>query len=508
MMSNRIFCLCLVCLLCSCAQETEKYSYENIDKAVSEYRLGEIDQSSPLNYYLTRAYALSEGERGLMAKISTSKFELDTTAPRNAVSDAAKNRILSEKILEIITYKDSVAAVVTEDKDGWILLNYTWIEDGKWVNGGQGLAESREEVDSLVKAGLPTHYSNLPRIEAIKNLPSSPQPFADYIRTAASPKEFMLSQLASHRLVIGGEYHRRKVSWDMYSELISDPRFADVCGTIFMELPSHRQAMMDAFMNANTMNPELILSIFRDEQIYGWWDKGEYDFICQVWRLNRKLPAEKRIAVRLADFQIPFSAIQTPDEYKAAVGSEESRNTHMADVIEKYISGKEDHRNCLFMVGAAHVYKSPVPSVGENVPTAGAQLAERLGASDVFLVFQHALPRDNSGRHQSQIRGGIFDQAFEMNGNRPVGFILAGSPFGEEPFDGLYELKYNIKAGRYKDNYDGYLFLHELSGEPQNGPLMEVFDDAFIAEMNRRFHYAGMDDRELTKERIIKEIIG
>ncbi|MCQ2117658.1 MAG: hypothetical protein MJY76_05940 [Bacteroidales bacterium] len=498
--NHNLFCQFSICLLVylliSCSQRTEDYSYDSINKAVSEYQLGKINQSSPLNYYLTKVYALLEGKESLLAKISTSKFELDINVPDEAVSEIMKNRILSEKILEIVTYKDSVAAVVTEDVDGLILLNFTWIEGGKWVNGGQGLAESQEEADDLLKVNLPIHYSNLPRIQAIKNVPSNAQPFADYIRTAASPKDFMLSQLALHRLVIVGEYHRRKVSWDMYSDLIDDPRFADVCGTIFMELPSHRQSTMDEFLTSSTMNPELVLEIFRDEQIYGWWDKGEFDFICDLWRLNRKIPADKRINIRLADFQIPYSDIQSSDELKAAVDNEENRNTHMADVIEKYISTKEDHRSCLFMVGAAHVYKSPVPSVEEEVGTAGAQLAERLGPSDVFLVFQHVLPGDNSGKHKSQIRGGIFDKAFEINDNRPVGFSLVGSPFGEEPFDGLYELKYNAKAGKYKDNYDGYLFLHELKSEPRNEPLMDVFDNSFISEMKRRSHYTGWDNHK------------
>lgn len=486
----------LASLLISCSQESNDYSYESINKTVSEYQLGEIDQSSPLNYYLTRAYALLEGKESLMATISTSKFEMDMNVPDESVSETLKSRILSEKILEVVTYKDSVAAVVTEDVDEWILLNYTWIEDGKWVNGGQGFAESLKEVDDQLKADLPIHYSNLPRIQAIKNVPSNAQPFVDYIRTAESPKDFMMSQLASHRLVIGGEYHRRKVSWDMYSDLINDPHFVDVCGTIFMELPSHRQSTMDEFMCSNSMNPELVLDIFRDEQIHGWWDKGEYDFICRVWSINRNLPDEKRIKIILADYQIPYSSIQNTDELKSALDSEENRNTHMADVIENYISNKDDFRNCLFLVGAAHAYKSSVPGVGEEVGTAGAQLTERLGASDVYIVFQHVLPGDNSGRHKSQIRGGIFDRAFEINGNRPVGFSLEGSPFGEEPFDGLYELKYKAETGLYKDNYDGYLFLHELSSEPQNGPLMDVFNDSFISEMKRRSRYMGWNNRE------------
>ena len=116
------------------------------------------------------------------------------------------------------------------------------------------------------------------------------------------------------------------------------------------------------------------------------------------------------------------------------------------------------------------------------------------------------------GGHRSAIRGGIFDQAFAEVGNRPVGFALQGSPFGKEPFDGIYEMKYEAKTGTYQDNFDGYLFLHPLADEPTNEPLWAVFSDQFISEMQRRSAYMGWDKykdvwfgynlSELTKEKI------
>ena len=122
------------------------------------------------------------------------------------------------------------------------------------------------------------------------------------------------------------------------------------------------------------------------------------------------------------------------------------------------------------------------------------------------------------GGHRSAIRGGIFDQAFAEVGNRPVGFVLKGSPFGKEPFDGIYEMKYQAGTGAYQDNFDGYLFLHPLDGEPTNEPLWEVFSDQFISEMQRRSAYMGWGEdkgvwfgykaSELTKERIRQALSG
>lgn len=501
----------------------EQFIQQQINRRVSEYNHVGIDQSSPLSYYLSRAYIMAEGKMGQMAKMSTAKFELDTCEVNVPVDSAKKQRILDEKILKIVIYKDSVAAIVTEYSENWQLFSYTWIENGKWMNGGQGMAESMENTDRQIKENLPLLYQDLPRIKEITTPPTDTRPFADFLKQQhLSPEKFVLQQIAKHKLVINGEYHRRKVSWDMLRRLIALPDFSKACGTIFMELPSREQPTMDLFLGTDKLNGELILNIFRNEQLHGWWDKGEYDFICDIWRLNQLLPQEKRIKIQLVDFQIPYSQIQTAEEYREAIMRAENRNTHMADVIEQYIKTKSDTRGCLFLVGCAHVFKSNVAGIasaggdGKEEMTAGAQLAQRFGSKNVFTVFQHVLPCDNSGRHRSFIRGGVFDQAFAENGNQPVGFLLQGSPFGKEPFDGIYELKYKAGTGTYQDNFDGYLFLHSLKDEPQSTPLLEVFNDEFITEIQRRSTYFDWNGRseiffghkvsELTKELIHKEL--
>lgn len=495
---------------------------KKIDRRVSDYAFKGIDLSTPLDYYLSRTYVLSEGKMGLMAKISTAKFELDTCATDVVVDAAKRQRILDEKIVKIVIYKDSVAAIVTEYGD-WLIFSYTWIENGKWVNGGQGMAENMEETDRQLKENMPTLYYDLPRIKAITTLPTDTKPFVDYLkRQTLSPEEFVLQQIATHRLVINGEYHRRKVSWDMLRRLIAQPDFSSVCGTIFMELPSREQPTMDMFMETDKLKGELIMDIFRNEQINGWWDKGEYDFICDVWQINKHLPQEKRINIRLVDFQIPYSQIQTVEEFRAATDAAENRNTHMADVVEQYINTKTDTRGSLFLVGCGHAYKSSMAGFasaggdGKENMTAGAQLAQRLGTKNVFTVFQHVMPCDNSGGHRSHIRGGIFDQAFAENGNSPVGFLLEDSPFGKEPFDGIYDIKYKNGTGAYQDNFDGYLFLCPLSEEPRSEPLLDVFSDQFVAEIQRRSAYMDWEGRqetmfgykvsELTREKIHQAI--
>lgn len=519
---KRFFSLIVVLAVAvvSFAQESAGFTEQTISSQVKAFTLDSINLSSPLDYFLSRTWVWATGKQRLLADISTSKFSFDSAAPDEAVDDARRDYIMNEHIDCIVTYRDSVAAVVTHhDGEDYVLLNYCWIEDGRWVNGGQGLADDADAARAQLSRDLPRHFENLPRIAMIKAVPQDVAPFTDFLQgVTASPEQFLLDMLASHRLVINGEYHRRKVSWDMLRRLIELPDFPATVGHVFMELPSWCQPMMDGFMAAETMNAETVLEIFRQEQVNGWWDRGEYEFICRLWELNHALPADRRVRVVLADYQIPYSKVTSAD----AANETEDRNTHMADVISQTLASSADRRGSLFLVGCAHAYKSGQPGFAsaahgkDSEKTAGAQLVDRLGAANVFTVFQHVLPGDNRGGNRSLIRHGVFDQAFEAAGNRPVGFALAGSPFGTEPFDGIHEIKYNIATGSYADNFDGYLFLHPLATEPVAEPLTEIFTDGFVAEMKRRASVMGMSGlrriwfgvtaSEMTREGIIRDL--
>ena len=502
------------------SQSLQDFKVEKVGKQVNAFQLDSINLSTPLNYYLSRAWVRLSGKGDYWNKISTSKFYNENT-PDEIVDEALRFYVLNEQIDYIVTYRDSVGCIVTHtDGEDVVLLNKCWLENGQWVNGGQGMADDTGDAQDQLLEQLPLALYNLPRIAIINDVPDDVTPFLNFLSNVkTSPEIFILDMLASHKLVINGEYHRRKVSWDMLKSLISLPEFADVVGCIFMELPSYHQPLMENFFSLETLDSDIIIKIFQDEQLNGWWDRGEFEFLCKLWELNRSLPQDKKIRVVLADYQIPYSTVTTLEEAREA----EDRNTHMADVVVNTITQSKDTRNNLFLVGCAHAYKSRQFGIAsaahgkEAALTAGAQIAERLGHDNVFTVFQHVLPGDNRGGNKSAIRGGIFDLAFEKNGNRPIGFKLANSPFGNEPFDGIYEIKYNTATGSYADNFDGYLFLAPLKNEPKAIPLTEIFTDEFVAEMQRRAKILGMENlrwmwfghrsTELTKENIIDALL-
>lgn len=522
MLQRHMFALCfLVFALGSLAQSLSDFKVEKIDKQVKDFPLDSMNLSSPLDYYLSRAQVRLTGKHRNWQDISTSMFDFSANIPDQVVDENFRNYVLNEKIDYIVTYRDSVASVVTHsDGEDYVLTNSCWLEDGRWVNRGQGIADNWDDAQKQLFEQLPEALYNLPRVAVINALPTDVTLFLSYISDVKlSPEHFLLEMLSTHKLVINGEYHRRKVSWDMLMRLISLSDFADKVGCIFMELPSWHQTTMDSFMSCETLNNNRIFQIFQDEQINGWWDRGEYEFLRKLWELNHSLPDNKKIRVVLADYQIPYSKITRREDTRTTEG----RNSHMADVVVRNIVNSSDKRNNLFLVGCAHVYKSNQAGFASAADgktselTAGAQITKALGSDKVFTVFQHVLSGDNHGGNKAPIRGGIFDNAFELNGNKPIGFKLADSPFGKEPFDGIYEIKYKTATGSYQDNFDGYLFLCPLADEPKSVPLTEIFTDEFVAEMQRRasvFGYEnlrhlwfGKTSSELTKENIIQDLL-
>lgn len=515
-LSHILFSFSIVCF----AQLPSEFKIDAINKQVSEFQLDSINLSSPLDYYLSRAKVRLSGKGKEWQNISSSMLDFSNNRDEE-VDEYFRNYILNEKIDCIISYRDSVASIVTHtDGEDMYLLNNCWLEDGQWVNTGQRLANNMADAYDILSQQLPEALYNLPRISIINEVPKDVTPFFAYISTIKqSPEEFLLEMLSTHKLVINGEYHRRKVSWDMLKRLISLPDFHEKVGCVFMELPSWHQTTMDNFFDSDTLNTNLIIKIFQDEQLNGWWDRGEFEFLCDLWHLNKTLPGDKKVKVILADYQIPYSSISSREDAREA----EDRNTHMADIIVNTINNSTDKRSSLFLVGCAHVYKSNQAGIasaayGESEQlTAGAQIVNALGENNVFTVFQHVLPGDNHGGNKSQIRGGIFDAAFELNGNRPIGFKLADSPFGAEPFDGIYEIKYKTATGTYENNFDGYLFLSPIENEPKATPLTEIFTDEFVAEMQRRASVMGYDNLrqiwfgrrapELTKEYVIEALL-
>lgn len=476
-------------------QINHDFKLSKINKTVKEFP-DEFDLGSPLNSFVSFKYLKSQGKQGLYRSINSYKikgfFPKENTSDVK-VEDNKKESLLNTRINEIIIYKDSVAGIFTDYQAPMQIITYLTLEDGNWLNAGEGLGDNLEDSRLKFQEKANVFLENIHQIAKLKNVSKDTLSFVNYLKgNGKDPKQFILQTLSEHKIVIYGEIHRRQKSWELMKNVINDTKFPKSVGTVFMELSSDKQSELDRFFENEVLDKELILEIFRDVQLNGWYDKGMYEFLIELWKINKKLPTKKKIEIVAVDEPRPFETFKTLEEMEAHFSQTLERNDQMAKIISETVKSKKDKRNNLFIVGVGHAYKSTLHDIaigsqeGKMKPTAASQLSAIFSIDEVFSIFQHIPIVSNNGTVHGETRNGIFDSAFSMEGNKPVAFNLKNSPFGKEPFDALYEISYNKMTGNYEDNYDAYLFLEPLHTESAEYLLDEIITDDYLKELDRR----------------------
>lgn len=340
----------------------------SVHKKIGEFA-DAFDLSSPLTACVSFNYLMIKGRESKMGLASSQRIRAafpDSEKPDSEVDEKLRAKYLNALVHEVITYKNAVAGVISEYRESLYSIRFMSLENGRWLNAGEdegtSLADSRK--DFLKKAGL--FYDYTKRIPVLSRVPTDAAPFAKYLKKEGrDPKAFVLKALAKHKLVIYGEIHRRQWSWDFCRSVLNDRVFPESAGTVYMEISAHKQNDLDAFLAKETLDPELILGVFREMQSGGWPDKGMYEFLLDVWRLNRTLPAGKRIKVVAVDIPRPYSTFRTSEEQEKYFDTVMNRNAFMSETIEKDIRSNRDPRHGLFIVGTgtstSHRLPDPLP---------------------------------------------------------------------------------------------------------------------------------------------------
>ena len=94
--------------------------------------------------------------------------------------------------------------------------------------------------------------------------------------------------------------------------------------------------------------------------------------------------------------------------------------------------------------------------------------------------------------------GGIWDAAFAEFGNRPAGFDLSGSPFGEDPFGFFPFLPMVTARLKYKDVFTGFAFAHRLEEQYRESGIPDYYE-GFEEEAMRRAGLRGDDYLEFVR---------
>lgn len=334
--------------------------------------------------------------------------------------------------------------------------------------------------------------------------------YADHLKSSAvDPIDYLLSKLKDYRIVAIGEDH-----W------IADhtPFFCDVLrkaaekketrpDIVALEFGSELdQATANRVAYSPTFMPDSVIKILQHApDVLGNPYKEYFDVFKCIWEINRTLPEEEKIAIRLLD----PAGVQ--DSFKQT-SLQRSKDRDMS-MFEKMRWDFMRGNKIVFYAGQAHTQhqiRGYKPNNGKNYynyPSAGF-LIKAVYPNEVFTIDLWAPLNMGSGYERNPQTGnwiernsGLYDKAFAINGNKPCGFDIAGSPWGEitmaEYFcppgkEDFYVSRPNdanpyTKDIRLSQLIDGIVFI-KPSKDFTGGHLIDIYTPDFVEICRQRFN--------------------
>jgi hypothetical protein len=303
-----------------------------------------------------------------------------------------------------------------------------------------------------------------------------------------TPEEYVLSKFKDHQIVFIGEYHRIQHDVRLIQHLIPLLYKAGICN-LGIEFGIHRdQDRVDKLINAPPYDEQAAREIMFD--FGSLWAYKEYmDIYRAAWEVNHTLPqgAPRFRLVNLNTYS-DWSPVKTdadrrnPEVMKKVWPDGDGDKVMAETIIHEFV---EKGQKALIYSGIHHAftrYKQPIYYEGKFIRFVEDRMGNRVYQKlkdQVFTIYLHAPWPDKTYEKELYPVGGVIDSFF-ANESRfgPVGFDLAGTPFGDLTAPGsLYEEGYSPFT--LKLYADGYIFTEPLS--QYQGVAV---DEKFITEAN------------------------
>ncbi|MBW8035054.1 MAG: erythromycin esterase family protein [Planctomycetes bacterium] len=481
-------------------EKTNLVKVYEVGKKVSDFPVEE-NFSTPENAYATINRLRATGDQGFWRRVTVKRLAkgLPKKPKKRKVSKKAANKFLKANIVEVSLFQGEYAGVVAKVphllKTEFDYRSFE-LKDGKWKNAGNSVFESVEE-SRLHFGKLCSRRIKKPKRPRVDDPEAHLKPFINFlIADGQNPMTFALNALAENKVLIIGEVHHRPLYWDFNSSLVANERFSKHAGTIYLELPSDKQPLVDKFLASDKCDEELIIDVLRSFFWMGWPDQAMLDFFTTVWKTNQNLKPKDRLRIVLVDMERPWEKIKKREDWRR-YGVD--RDKYMAkNLLEDINKHPDEKRNRLFLVGVGHTALNFNISYFGDTPqkTAGWHLRQALG-EDVYAIMQHRCVMTNNGRVDGRLQLGLFDSAFEACGKKPIAFSLKEGPFGELTYDGQPDMQVWSK---FRDGFNGYLYLGPLEDEIFSPLIDSFYTDEFVREMDRRV--------QLMHNKSLKEMLG
>ncbi len=287
-----------------------------------------------------------------------------------------------------------------------------------------------------------------------------------------TPEDYVVALFLDHDVVFLGEYHRAKHDVVLVQSLI-EPLYDAGVRVLATEFGRREdQAEIDSLLGAPEWDEGLAREIvFRH---FVWWGYREYvDVYRSAWALNQGLPDGTR-PFRILGINVSpdWSFVTTEaDRDDPAVMRQVWGGTSEEDWADVILAAVDSGEKVLVYCGIHHAfteYRQPIVIDAEfrrfdSSLRCGNHVFAALGERAV-TVFLHA-PWHGQEGYGSRMRhpaGGVIDALMLAEGPRPVGFDLAGGPFGEiRVEDAVY--RHGYEDFKLADFCDGWIYTQPIS---------------------------------------------
>lgn len=348
--------------------------------------------------------------------------------------------------------------------------------------------------------------------------------YVDYLKdNAVDAKEYVLDKLKNYRIVSIGEDHWISDHAPFFCVVLKeasknkDTRPDIVALEFGNELD---QATADDVVMSKTFKPDSVIKILQHApDLLGNPYKEYFDVFKCIWEINKSLPAEEKIKVRLLD----PAGIQ--DYYNRAPTQRDSDRD--MSMYKKIRNDFEKGNKIIFYAGQGHTehqihgYKRKKRKYYHNYPSAGF-LLKSCYPNDVFTIDLWSPLNTGHGYKVNPDTGnwyeknyGLYDKAFKKYGNKPCGFDVK-----EGPWSKISMMEYFCLPGKEDQRYpeiitnaspyrrdvllssliDGIVFIKPAK-DFTGGHLIDIYTPEFI-EICKYRSFPSLDTAEELLRRV------
>jgi len=327
-----------------------------------------------------------------------------------------------------------------------------------------------------------------------------------------APVDYVLGLFDQADVVVLGErLHSETTQYDLVMDIISDPRFIEQVGNIFTEIGSiSTEPGITRFLDAEGLTDAerdaWRMRIYRDFSREVLWGRfNYYDMLGRVYDLNQSLARERKIHLHPVDKPFRWEGM-TREAYDREMSSTGDRDLRIAENVVNGLhaiaAAHGGTAKALVIMNFRHAFTHLVFPNGDTLHNATGYLMEMLpGQVRNVMINSVAIVGGTSDAdiELGLVQDGRWDAAFEVTGDRPVGFDFDGSPFGMDGFD---YFPFGTEGMTYADIFTGFIFYQPVSAHRLVEGVPGIVNDSFASELRRRMDiaasYYGTDEERET----------